>query len=130
MYLLTLDDHKIVGGQTTVEAAPYQISLQGLNYNNGQYIHFCGGSILTEKHIVTAAHCLMDWPVENITVVVGTSTWDVGGVRHVVDKYEIHEKYEMLETCDIGIITLMEPLEFNDKVWLIEIDCSSVCFEH
>lgn len=106
-----------MGGQTTVEAAPYQVSLQGLNYNNGQYIHFCGGSILTEKHIVTAAHCLMDWPVDNITVVVGTSTWDVGGVRHAVEKYEIHEKYQILETSDIGIITLMEPLEFNDKVW-------------
>lgn len=110
------DGNKIVGGQTTVESAPYQISLQGLNYNNGEYIHFCGGAILTEKHIVTAAHCLMDWPVENITVVVGTSTWDVGGVRHAVDKYEIHEKYQMLETSDIGIITLTEPLEFNAKV--------------
>ncbi|XP_037038702.1 trypsin-like [Bradysia coprophila] len=109
-------DHKIVGGLTTVEAVPYQISLQGLNYHNGQYIHFCGGSILTEKHIVTAAHCLEGWPVENITVVVGTAVWDVGGVRHAVDKYEIHERYEMLETCDIGIITLTEPLEFNDKV--------------
>lgn len=47
---------------------------------------------------------------------MGTAVWDVDGVRHAVAKYEIHERYEMLETSDIGIITLMEPLEFNDKV--------------
>lgn len=114
--ITSTDANKIVGGQINVEVAPYQISLQGFNYNNGKFIHFCGGSILTEKHIITAAHCLSGWPIENITVVVGTSTWDVGGVRHSVEKYEIHDKYEMLETSDIGIITLVEPLEFNEKV--------------
>lgn len=49
--------NKIVGGKPiNIEEVPYQVALN-LNVNGLQ--HFCGGSILSEKFIMTAAHCTL-----------------------------------------------------------------------
>lgn len=48
-------DLKIVGGQdANIEDYPYQVSLQF------QYTHLCGGSILDQYFILTAAHCVLE----------------------------------------------------------------------
>lgn len=45
-------DGRIVGGElVSIKSFPYQVSLQ---YRNN---HMCGGSIISEKFILTAAHC-------------------------------------------------------------------------
>ncbi|EDL13528.1 mCG4990, isoform CRA_c, partial [Mus musculus] len=45
------DDDKIVGGYTCRESSvPYQVSL------NAGY-HFCGGSLINDQWVVSAAHC-------------------------------------------------------------------------
>lgn len=44
----------IVGGsEITIRDAPYQVSLQVRNRG-----HFCGGSIITQVSVLTAAHCV------------------------------------------------------------------------
>ncbi|GLV32206.1 uncharacterized protein CBL_11837 [Carabus blaptoides fortunei] len=49
-------DSRIVGGvNATFGEIPYIISLRGLNR------HLCGGSILNEKYVLTAAHCVARW---------------------------------------------------------------------
>lgn len=48
-----LDPH-IVGGTDAVAGEhPYMVSLRLKNS------HFCGGSIVAKRYILTAAHCLM-----------------------------------------------------------------------
>lgn len=52
------ENGKIVGGHgTTIEAHPFQISLQYWEE------HSCGGSILDENTILTAAHCVEEYVI-------------------------------------------------------------------
>lgn len=67
---------KIVGGyDTNIQSFPYQALLiieKGENYQQ------CGGSILNEKTVLTAAHCLMKYVIDNyfnIVIFFQDSSW-------------------------------------------------------
>ena len=46
---------KIVGGvETEVHEYPWQVGL----CSKGAVLPFCGGTLITSKHVMTAAHCL------------------------------------------------------------------------
>jgi secreted trypsin-like serine protease len=64
-----VDKDAIVGGNnTTITNHPWQISLQS---NSG--FHFCGGSILDESWILTAAHCVSGSSASSMRVVAGVT---------------------------------------------------------
>lgn len=100
----------IVGGEeTTIEAYPYQVAIL---YSN---VQFCGGSIISDLWVLTAAHCL-DWKPKNadvrtnwiplmlqikysqiyfqISIRSGSSSRSTGGTIHAVYYYHIHEQYD------------------------------------
>ena len=50
--------HRIYGGvEAKVGEFPSIVSLQKL-WSDGVFHHHCGGTILDESHILTAAHCV------------------------------------------------------------------------
>lgn len=51
-YGVPMLDGRIIGGEPAlIEDYPYQVSLQYDTY------HICGGVIISENYVVTAAHC-------------------------------------------------------------------------
>jgi secreted trypsin-like serine protease len=53
---------RIVGGKaTTIGDYPWQVSLQ-ISFDGSIWSHTCGGSIIDEKWVITAAHCVEGTP--------------------------------------------------------------------
>ncbi|XP_001607047.2 chymotrypsin-1 [Nasonia vitripennis] len=107
---------KIVGGENAnINDYPYQVSLR----KSGK--HFCGGSIISEKHIMTAAHCvrgIMASPFSDISVFTGTSSSSgYTGKSHRVKRADVHPGYSGTEASsyhnDIAILTLTSPVKFD-----------------
>ena len=51
---MTSDVSKIVGGEDAPRPIPWQVSIR---YCSSGYCHFCGGTILDKKTVLSAAHC-------------------------------------------------------------------------
>ncbi|XP_014615268.1 PREDICTED: chymotrypsin-2-like [Polistes canadensis] len=103
---------KIVGGLPAEEGQyPHQASLR---YKDK---HFCGGSVLNKRWILTAAHCLAGLEASNITVVLGTNTLNKGGDMYQANVTIAHEEYDPRKVKnDIGLIKLDKDIEFTEKV--------------
>ncbi len=95
------------GGDTDITLIPWQVLLEGSN---------CGGSILSENWVITAAHCSPQIGDElrfGITSIIN----DVGEKRTIAEVV-IHPQWDgVLENgYDIALLRLNEPLVFTDKI--------------
>ncbi|XP_015602537.1 brachyurin [Cephus cinctus] len=109
-------ESRIVGGLPAEPGQfPYQIGLQ-LQTTAGNY--FCGGSILNEEWILTAAHCV-DLP-GTVVIILGAhnvSTVENTQKRIVAEEIIIHKNWDSsLIRNDIAVVRLSEKIEFNDRI--------------
>ncbi|KAK4878893.1 hypothetical protein RN001_011399 [Aquatica leii] len=106
-------DKRIVNGVlATTGKYPYQASLQTVAGNT----HFCGGSILKTRWIVTAAHCLDNRVAADIKVVVGTLTL-TGGTSYLVTRFVQHSSYvASTRIYDAAIVQTTTAIVFSATV--------------
>lgn len=106
-----VDGGRIVGGmEVCIEETPYQVSLQ---YYDSP---ICGGAILTDKFVITAAHCVFGRPARTLFVRVGTSNKYEGGVVHDVAVAQIHPSYNRATyDYDVAILQLAVPIKIDDR---------------
>lgn len=113
---------KIVGGDMSKQRIPYQISLQVMinsfyGFGPMTWAHNCGGSIVSPKYVITAAHCLDNIEASRLSIISGTNDLrndGSKGTRHIVESYKIHPDYIELNRSDIGIIRVREPFVYSD----------------
>ncbi|EAT46500.1 AAEL002347-PA [Aedes aegypti] len=117
--LMPLDDNyvnRVVGGhEAEPGSAPHQVSLQGL------FGHSCGGSIIGDQWVLTAAHCVVGASTSQLQVLVGTNSLKEGGQKYKATKFIVHSRYNNPQFHnDIALVKLATKLEFSDNVSSIE----------
>ncbi|XDB51438.1 hypothetical protein AB1E18_004998 [Capra hircus] len=103
---------RIKGGSTAQEGEwPWQASLK----KNGR--HYCGASLISDRYLVTAAHCFKNsQDPRNYTVTFGTRV-NRPYMQHYVQQIFIHENYIRGELHDdIAVILLTEKVLFKNDV--------------
>ncbi|XP_039746144.1 trypsin-2-like [Pararge aegeria] len=95
------DDHFIVGGQNvTIQEFPYQAYLL---LKRGRQFFQCGGSIISTRYILTAAHCLTG--TTKVIARVGSTDSDIGGTQYTSRDFKSHPRYRRATfDYDIGYI--------------------------
>ncbi|XP_050677510.1 brachyurin-like isoform X3 [Leptidea sinapis] len=112
-------DSRIAGGSlSTLGQFPYQAGLIsdiiGLSGNG-----VCGGSLLSARSVVTAAHCWFDginraW---RFTVVLGSVTLFHGGTRIQTTFVRTHPSwFPLLVRNDVAVIDLLQAVQFSATI--------------
>uniref|UniRef100_G3NGH2 trypsin n=1 Tax=Gasterosteus aculeatus aculeatus TaxID=481459 RepID=G3NGH2_GASAC len=105
-------DDRIVGGyQCEAHSQPWQVSL------NVGY-HFCGGSLINDRWIVSAAHCWQN-PFSQIAILGDHHIWMQEGPEQYmsVDAIYWHERYDYQTLdYDIMLMKLAHPVTVNQHV--------------
>ncbi|XP_037942605.1 serine protease SP24D-like [Teleopsis dalmanni] len=111
---------RIVGGYDALpDQFPHQISLRMNHY------HICGGSIISSKYILTAAHCVVEtgtqpYDAKNFTIRAGTHNRLAGGIIVQVKRVTVNQNYASFIN-DLALLELEEELEFSDTIQPIEL---------
>lgn len=114
---------RVIGGSDAdIADFPWQVYFSAGNYQ-------CGGSIISKRWVLTAAHCTLDGEGEPIIagrmkVKVGTSTpFRDSGKWYYVKSYTIHESYNKTSyENDIAVLELYNEIDFENAQIIELID--------
>ena len=111
---------RIVGGEDAVPHSwPMIVSIR-----MGEFEHTCGGTILSELFILTAAHCVVEKVIptnlfRNVEVAVGLHNRSASSATiRRVKRFHVHPNYNketLVGENDIAILELAQPLEIGLK---------------
>lgn len=117
---------RIVNGTKAVSKQfPYQVSLQR-SYNSR---HFCGGSLIDEYYVLTAAHCMflsgeeiLPWTVMVVAGELQLDTQTKVGQRRGVVEIHVHPEFNISTLQnDVALLHLKVPFKLTEEITPIRL---------
>ena len=82
---------------------------------DGNLSQFCGGAVISDRYILTAAHCI--YPEDETYVRLGDHDYEKDGeTKYALDIYVVKQwKHEGYKDCfeDLGLLYLDESIKFS-----------------
>ncbi|KAL5291645.1 hypothetical protein ACFFRR_010819 [Megaselia abdita] len=113
---------RVVGGNDAVpKQFPYQV---GVSTKKLGSFYWCGGSVISELYVLTAAHCVAG-EIDSVLLIFGATdrldVYQTGSSRqnitNVSGQIIVHPLYNPNEiTSDVALIRLNQKLEFSDYI--------------
>lgn len=86
--------------------------------------HICGASIIHERLVLTAAHCVDTEPYLQIRI--GSANNEYGGLTIEISRIVVHENWDPNKMdFDYALLKLRKPFNFTDKVKPIALPSSN-----
>ncbi|XP_066998945.1 venom protease [Anabrus simplex] len=107
---------RIVGGQVTkVNEFPWVVALS----RRGKF--YCGGTVITRKHILTAAHCIEGIELSDIQVTLGEHDRSIRNESESTERRikngTRHDGFTLLTfNNDIAVLELDKPVDFGSSI--------------
>lgn len=109
------DEGRVMGGcVTSIDTFPWQVSLFRTGRGTQLGAHFCGGSVVADRWVLTAAHCIEDLvPTDPspIAVYLGSTSLEEGGRVVDVETIYAHPDYRGVGAHDIALLELRTPID-------------------
>lgn len=106
------------GSAASISQWPYVVALLSRNVADPFDAQFCGGDIVAEDRILTAAHCVDHRPAASIDVLVGATRLEPGlGTRIEVDAINVHPGWDPdTNQNDLALLRLSESVDVTPIV--------------
>jgi len=106
---------RIVGGfNAGTNQFPWQVSLRTTASPN---FHFCGAVIVSNRHVISAAHCTVGRGGASVRIVMGTVFINSGGVAHTSTRISNHPNYNSNTIAnDISVVMTAATISFTAAI--------------
>jgi secreted trypsin-like serine protease len=101
----------IGGGDATIKDNPWQVAFLATRIPLNTQAQFCGGSIVSKRWVLTAAHCVEHTRTDQIQILAGTATLLSGNPRLTVDKIIVDPNWKpSTHEADFAIVHVTKDL--------------------